>query len=944
MATPAWQPLPMQPPAPGQPPNTVPQNRWGSPGTAVNQGQVLPPRPMYAPPSGYPMGSPSTVMPSYGGSHQLNTSGTSAQSPSHQPQLSPAVSSGLLQAGIAAAPLSHVGHGGPPLPGYNMPSTPPPGNAMPGPPTPPVHLGQSILTAVNSGQGVFSPPGHAPPGVPPPSPGHVGSASSSVHSVHTALPPGVGSCSAPPSHTGNNASLPGQPGYITPGQALPGAFLPGPPPGAPPPGHSGAPAPPNIATTAPPHAPLGLPPPGHSAPSAPPVHVATTSTSSSNTVPSSPLAAGQAVSNSVLPPGQATSPVPPSPSHTGSSVPPPPGHPGSLGPPSGAGYGPFQASFSGMWQSTNMGPPGFGPPGSTPPPIPLGARPPVDASLLGARPGVPLTNSSSNQGMMPMPSPAVVQQPVYQPYHSGPALGPPQPLGPWMGPPQVPPQQPPPYALYHNPYVSPYSSQPPPVGPPDGIYISGPQASHVPQFKPPGVPGEAASQATSGQPLGMWGHSTPVPGTPLHTSTKDGGEPVDNNSSGAESASPPVPGVPGLSEKDDSATGTGEKLEVTGKEGAEVGDSWTAHKTLDGTLYYYNAVTGQSTYDKPAGFKGEPEKVTAQPTPVSWERINGTDWALVITNDGKKYYYNTVTQVTSWQVPSEVTEFRKKKVSEEVVSKQGPDNTPGATVADKGTVSFTLNMPAVSSGSRESIGYKGIVPTGATALDLIKKKLQDFGSPVTTNTTSTGPSPSGVTNGSSAGDSNNGKVIVPEENRETPKGTVDASSSDTSSESDDEVPEPSKEERVLQFKDMLKEKGVAPFSKWEKELPKIIFDPRFKAIPSHTERRSIFEHYVRTRADEERKEKRAAQKAAIEGFKQLLEESIKDISHSTDYEGFAKLWSHDSRFEALDRKDREALLNERVIAYQGEPCPNLRFIEGFFSTESCLCVELRKSG
>jgi transcription elongation regulator 1 len=77
------------------------------------------------------------------------------------------------------------------------------------------------------------------------------------------------------------------------------------------------------------------------------------------------------------------------------------------------------------------------------------------------------------------------------------------------------------------------------------------------------------------------------------------------------------------------------------------------------------------------------------------------------------------------------------------------------------------------------------------------------------------------------------------------------------------------------FQEMLKEKAVAPFSKWEKELPKIIFDPRFKAIPSHTERRSIFEHYVRTRVEEERKEKPAAQKAAVEAFRSLLEEVAK---------------------------------------------------------------------
>lgn len=35
----------------------------------------------------------------------------------------------------------------------------------------------------------------------------------------------------------------------------------------------------------------------------------------------------------------------------------------------------------------------------------------------------------------------------------------------------------------------------------------------------------------------------------------------------------------------------------------------------------------------------------------------------------------------------------------------------------------------------------------------------------------------------------------------------------------------------------------------------------------------MFEHYVKTRAEEERKEKRAALRAAIEGFKQLLDEA-----------------------------------------------------------------------
>lgn len=32
-------------------------------------------------------------------------------------------------------------------------------------------------------------------------------------------------------------------------------------------------------------------------------------------------------------------------------------------------------------------------------------------------------------------------------------------------------------------------------------------------------------------------------------------------------------------------------------------DAWTAHKSETGVVYYYNSVTGQSTYEKPPGFE-----------------------------------------------------------------------------------------------------------------------------------------------------------------------------------------------------------------------------------------------------------------------------------------------------------------------------------------------------
>ncbi|KAJ4839439.1 Pre-mRNA-processing protein 40C [Turnera subulata] len=340
---------------------------------------------------------------------------------------------------------------------------------------------------------------------------------------------------------------------------------------------------------------------------------------------------------------------------------------------------------------------------------------------------------------------------------------------------------------------------------------------------------------------------------------------------------------------------------------------WTAHKTEGGIVYYYNAVTGVSTYEKPPGFKEEPEKVAVQSTPVSMESLAGTDWAVVTTNDGKKYYYNNKTKSSSWQVPNEVVELRKKQEHDLSIEHAVPVPT-SEVMTEKGSVPVSLSAPAINTGGRDANPLRTSGVQGASsALDLIKKKLQDSGAPVT--------SAGSVSLGTAVSESNGLKAVEgaakglsSDNGKDKPKDAhVDGNISDSSTDSEDEDDGPTKEECIAKFKEMLKERGVAPFSKWEKELPKIVFDPRFKAIPSHSARRSLFEHYVKTRAEEERKEKRAAQKAAIEGFKQLLEEASEEINENTDYQTFRKKWGNDPRFEALDRKDREHLLNERVL-------------------------------
>jgi len=69
---------------------------------------------------------------------------------------------------------------------------------------------------------------------------------------------------------------------------------------------------------------------------------------------------------------------------------------------------------------------------------------------------------------------------------------------------------------------------------------------------------------------------------------------------------------------------------------------------------------------------------------------------------------------------------------------------------------------------------------------------------------------------------------------------------------------------------------VTPFSRWERELPKLVGDSRYKAIDKPKERRQIFDDFCRNVAEEQnrskdRKERQAA--AAEAAFLALLDEA-----------------------------------------------------------------------
>ncbi|XP_062555655.1 transcription elongation regulator 1-like isoform X2 [Armigeres subalbatus] len=117
--------------------------------------------------------------------------------------------------------------------------------------------------------------------------------------------------------------------------------------------------------------------------------------------------------------------------------------------------------------------------------------------------------------------------------------------------------------------------------------------------------------------------------------------------------------------------------------------------------------------------------------------------------------------------------------------------------------------------------------------------------------------------------------------------------------------------RMKSFKEMLKEKEVSAFSTWEKELHKIVFDPRYLLLTSK-ERKQVFEKYVKDRAEEERKEKKNKMKQKREEFRSLLEAA--NLHGKSSFSEFAQKYGKDDRFKVIEKiRERESLFNEFIV-------------------------------
>jgi transcription elongation regulator 1 len=264
-------------------------------------------------------------------------------------------------------------------------------------------------------------------------------------------------------------------------------------------------------------------------------------------------------------------------------------------PPMGAPYTVPQPGQSGLGYGIAQNPmPTKGWPsqaaGSAPVPASAGMPPHgKDSLLLGSRPGMgPATPSPSGAGSV-----LHEQRPPFQ------AFPPQHLLPPWM---QLHPR--PLFMSYQGEYegVFPGQQQRHLVGSPsDSILTSGPHPSGSGEPQPFQATREP-SISQGGLPLPAWAPYGAPPSVTLTTASDVGM---------TTSKSKPADSTPIVQVKTDIAppgeqavTGSGDKLKGAGETIPDL-DAWTAHKTEDGAIYYYNSLSCQSTYTRPVEFKGE---------------------------------------------------------------------------------------------------------------------------------------------------------------------------------------------------------------------------------------------------------------------------------------------------------------------------------------------------
>ncbi|KAF9331383.1 hypothetical protein BG006_005749 [Podila minutissima] len=297
---------------------------------------------------------------------------------------------------------------------------------------------------------------------------------------------------------------------------------------------------------------------------------------------------------------------------------------------------------------------------------------------------------------------------------------------------------------------------------------------------------------------------------------------------------------------------------------------WAEYTHQDGRKYYYHTVTKQTVWQKPNELKTAKELA-----------LEASPWKEYTTPEGKKYYHNAATKETVWTVPEAYKELldqlADEKAKESTTATSTTSTTPQTTTPSPAIVSpSSLQVPATS----------GYVPVNS----IVKP---DAGRPVLPPAASTyqphrppfasqqGPRPPRFQQSFVAGSDG------------TPTSSTIASHSN-------QTPDfATKEEAEKAFKNLLKETGVTSTWTWEQTMRAVVTNPLYRALKTTAERKTAFQEYVDERRIQEKEDEKARQKKLRYDFQELLANSDK-VTHTSRYTTISRIFAEEPAFKAIE--------------------------------------------